>query len=79
MKQSLRLLEKAIDHCGGQAALGRAMGDKSQQYVWHMLNVRQTITAEDALAIHKATDGVVSKHRLRPDIFGDLSPQGEVA
>lgn len=37
------------------------------------------VTPEMAARIEMATGGKLTRLMLRPDIFGDLSPQGEVA
>jgi DNA-binding transcriptional regulator YdaS (Cro superfamily) len=42
----------------------------TQGMVWQWVRGRQRITAERALQIEKATAGLVSKHDLRPDVFG---------
>ncbi|WP_373426813.1 hypothetical protein [Neorhizobium galegae] len=42
----------------------------SQQFISWLLNDAEQITAEVAAACDAATGGVVSKHDLRPDLFG---------
>lgn len=61
-------IERAIGHYGSQAKLAEAMGC-SQQQIAYLLKA-SSITAEMALKVHEATGGAVSKHDLRPDIFG---------
>ena len=41
----------------------------SQGLVWQWLSGKQTITAERAVEIEKETDGEISKHDLRPDLW----------
>lgn len=61
-------IENAIGHYGSQAKLAEAMGC-SQQQIAYLLKA-SSITAEMSLKIDAATNGKVSKHDLRPDIFG---------
>ncbi|MEE9347023.1 MAG: aspartate carbamoyltransferase catalytic subunit [Robiginitomaculum sp.] len=63
-------LQRAIDIAGGQRALGDAIG-KSQQYIWNLLNEAKHVKAEVALEIEDATDAMVTREQLRPDIFPD--------
>ena len=60
-------LEMAVDAAGGQAALARVLG-YSPQLIWSRLQRDQPLSAEDALKV-EAECGV-SRHALRPDIFG---------
>jgi DNA-binding transcriptional regulator YdaS (Cro superfamily) len=62
------LIQKAIDLIGTQAALGVKAG-VSQQHISRLLGERQRITAETAIRIERATDGAVSRHDLRPDLY----------
>lgn len=61
-----------------QASLAQRLG-VSQGAVSHWLNGRSTITAERAKEIEAATDYLVTRYELRPDIFDrrtnqDLKP-----
>lgn len=60
-------LERAIQQVGGQSALARAIGVK-QGHVWQWLN-KTRVPAEYVLRIESATEGRVSRHELRPDIY----------
>lgn len=61
-------LEIAIQKAGSQAALAKLIGAK-QQNVWDWLNKgNKQVSPKFAIAIEEATG--VSKHDLRPDIFG---------
>ena len=63
-------IERAIKlHGGSQTKLAEAMGC-TQQQVWFLMERAKGVSAEMALAIDKATAGKVSKHDLRPDLFG---------
>ena len=61
-------LQKAVEHCGGQTALAKAIG-VDQGHIWYWLNKSKSVPAERCEAIERATAGKVTKHELRPDIF----------
>lgn len=61
-------LEKAIDTTGSQAALAKAIGVKPQ-HVWNWLHRDKQVPAEQVLPIEAATDGKVTRHELRPDLY----------
>ena len=42
---------------------------KTQATVSHYINGQRSIQAETAVAIEKATEGVVTREELRPDVF----------
>lgn len=56
----------------GQTTLANLLG-VTQGAVWQWLNGYQRITAERAIEIERVTQGAVSKHELRPDVFGPKS------
>lgn len=60
---------RAVKESGSQAKLATAMGC-SQQQISYLLHEANSISLEMAVAIDKATDGVVSRQDLRPDVFG---------
>ena len=62
------VLRRAVDIVGTQTALAKACGVK-QQHVWKWLHRCPRVPAEHVLAIEKATNGAVSRHDLRPDIY----------
>lgn len=62
-------LKKAVELAGGQAHLARAIGVR-QQHVWNWLNRDGKTPAEHVLAIERAVEGRVTRHELRPDVFG---------
>lgn len=73
--QTTSPLERAINICTSQAELGRRIG-RSQQNVAYWLKANK-VPAEVAIAIEDAVAGEVSRHELRPDIFGPApSEQG---
>ena len=79
MEKALKLesLQRAVAIAGGQVALAKAIGLK-QGHIWWWLNKTKQASPGYVLAIEEATG--VSKHDLRPDIFGpdpnraDLQP-----
>lgn len=67
------LIEKAIGIAGSQAKLAEQCGVK-QASIWQAKDAGR-ISAELAIGIHNATDGVVSCRDLRPDLPWDaVSP-----
>lgn len=62
-------LERAIQSVGSQAELARRIG-KTQAHIWNWLNRDKQVPAEAVIPIESATEGKVSRHDLRPDIFG---------
>lgn len=61
-------IERAIRIVGSESKLGAAAG-YSQNAIWWAKS-RGRVSAELAVAIERATDGQVSRHELRPDLFG---------
>lgn len=62
-------LERAVAKLGDQSKLARAIGVK-QAHVWYWLNKAKQVPAEHVLPIERATEGAVTRHELRPDLFG---------
>lgn len=66
-------LERACKKVGGQSALAGKIGVR-QSTLWHWLNrAKRGAPAEFVPAIEAATGGEVSRHELRPDVFGPAS------
>lgn len=70
-------IERAISLKGSQAKLAADMGC-SQQQISYLLKAK-SITAEMAKNLDEATGGAVSRHVLRPDIFGQADEAQEGA
>lgn len=67
---STEALTRAVNLAGGQKSLAEAIGT-TQSQVWYWLNrSKRGVPAEVAPLIEAATGGSVSRHELRPDIFG---------
>lgn len=63
-------LKRAVSIVGTQRELGEKC-DVSQQNVWNWIHVLKGAPAKYCTKIEQATGGKVSRHELRPDIFGD--------
>lgn len=62
-------LIKACDVCGGQKALAARIGT-TQSQIWYWLRrAKKGVPAEYCHLIEAATDGIVTRHMLRPDIY----------
>lgn len=70
-ESAIEALRIAVQAMGNQSAFARATG-ATQQSVSYWLKHRKPIAAEFVLAAEKATG--ISRHFLRPDIFGELAP-----
>ena len=64
----MQALDRAIQIIGSQSALADALNIKSPSISeWR---ARQRVPVERCVQIERATNGAVSRHDLRPDIFG---------
>ncbi|MEQ8034290.1 YdaS family helix-turn-helix protein [Xanthomonas sp. WHRI 6106] len=76
-------LERAVEAAGGQSALARILATETrvvrQGHVWAWIHRGHSVPAEFVIKIESATG--VSRHDLRPDVFGPApaNPEGEVA
>ena len=70
-------IKRAVKHAGSQRKLAERVGC-SQQQISYLMKA-QSISAEMAMRLDTATGGVVSRHVLRPDIFGATPPAAEGA
>ena len=64
----VKALQEAIDIAGSQNKLGALIG-KTQGHITVWLKRNKKAPAEMVLLIEKETG--VSRHRLRPDVFGE--------
>lgn len=64
------IIRRAAKQAGGQAALADKMG-VSRQAFNYWFHGKQGISAEQAVALEKATGGAVTRGELRPDLWGD--------
>lgn len=76
------LIAKAVALVGRQSDLAQRIG-VAQQTISKLLHCEIRCSAEQAVAIHRATDGEVSAAELRPDLWktsADVpAAHGEVA
>ncbi|AUW32603.1 helix-turn-helix domain-containing protein [Acidithiobacillus caldus] len=63
---------RAIAHFGSQSALAKATG-LSQAAVSKWVRGLDRVSPRSAIAIQRATNGLVTKEQLCPDIFDDAS------
>jgi DNA-binding transcriptional regulator YdaS (Cro superfamily) len=68
---------RAVKEVGSQSALARAIG-VSPQAVQQWLEANR-VPAERVLAVESATDGKVTRHDLRPDVFGPAPSESAAA
>ncbi len=61
-------LQRAIDAAGSQAALSERIGASQQLISYWVKKATRGVPAEYVVAIEQATG--VSRHDLRPDIYG---------
>lgn len=62
-------LDKYLNSAGmSQTELARRL-NVTQGMVWQWLNGRRRVSAEQVLSIERATEGQVSRHDLRPDLY----------
>ena len=62
-------LQRAIEICGSQSELARRIGGKVKPGHIHYW-LKNSVSAEACVGIERATHGAVSRHDLRPDLFG---------
>lgn len=62
-------LKRAVEIAGGQKALADKLG-VTQSTLWYWLDrSKKGVPAEHVIRIEAATDGVVTRHELRPDLY----------
>lgn len=67
---STEALKRAIELAGGQKPLADAIGT-TQSQVWYWLTrSKKGVPGEFASRIEAAVENKISRHDLRPDIFG---------
>ncbi|UQN41910.1 helix-turn-helix domain-containing protein [Agarivorans sp. B2Z047] len=64
----LLALKQAVELLGGQHGAARAL-ETRQGSVWHWINTQKRVPANLAIKLEKATDGKVTRHQLRPDLY----------
>jgi DNA-binding transcriptional regulator YdaS (Cro superfamily) len=65
-----KALERAVKICGSQSELARRLGGKiKQQHIHYWLE--NGLSPVQAIPIEQAVNGAVTRHELRPDVFGE--------
>ncbi|UPG86826.1 helix-turn-helix domain-containing protein [Luteibacter aegosomatis] len=68
-------IDRVIEIVGGQEKLASILAIKSPSISgWRM---RNRVPAERCIAIERATNGIVTRYDLRPDVFGTPAMVGE--
>lgn len=67
-------VRKAVEIVGSQKRLAERLSEVmgrsiKQQHVWRWLNTVRVIAAEFVIPIELVTDGQVTRHELRPDLY----------
>jgi|TARA_A100001391_G_scaffold172441_1_gene133933 DNA-binding transcriptional regulator YdaS (Cro superfamily) len=70
-------LAHAVEKAGGQAALGRLIGERQQKIFYWLNGSKRGAPAEAVLEIERVTG--VSRHELRPDVYPAPAQEGEAA
>ncbi len=68
----LKALKRAVEIAGGQTALAKLLA-LEQGHIWWWLNKTKAASPKYVLAIEAVTG--VSRHDLRPDVFGPAPTQ----
>lgn len=69
MDETPSAINRAIATCGGQRALASAIS-VAPALVWQWANDKRPVAAKHCIAIEGATEGAVTRHDLRADVFG---------
>jgi DNA-binding transcriptional regulator YdaS (Cro superfamily) len=70
----LRHLQRALKILGSQSAIARAIGIRQQTVSEVFLDGRQA-PAKWCIPLERATDGKVTRHELRPDLYPEPAPR----
>ncbi len=63
-------LERAIDIAGGQSALAAKIGRAQAHIHYWLKHSKAGVPPQAAIEIEEALNKEVTRHELRPDIFG---------
>lgn len=76
----MKPLDKAIEHAGGVTALADKLGVRQSVVSnWKTRGDDPKVPADRCIAIEQATEGVVTRYDLRPDVFGVAPAKTEAA
>ena len=68
METGISALKVAINHLGSQVAVAKAVG-VTPQAVSEIVRKGTKVPAEWCIPIEVATEGKVTRHQLRPDLY----------
>ena len=68
------ILKKAIEKAGGATALAKSLNITTQA-----ISQWKKVPASRVLQVEAATLGAVTRHELRPDVFGAAASQQQAA
>lgn len=63
-------LQRAIEAANGQSALARMIGRQQGHIHYWLKHSKEGVPPQAAIDIETALGGAVTRHELRPDIFG---------
>lgn len=77
-------LQRAVEAAGSQtelaARLAKATGKPVRQgHVWKWLQSANGVSAEMAIQVEQAVEGLVTRYELRPAVFGDAPEKARAA
>lgn len=70
---------KAIELFDTKAAFAKAIGNVNPALVWQWANGIRPVAAHHCIAIETATELKVTRHDLRPDVFGSAPVKRKAA
>ena len=71
MSNFRKYIEAAVTLKGSQKKLADSMGC-TQQQISYLLKEANGISAEMAISVEAATNKVITRNHLRPDLFGEV-------
>ena len=74
----MNAISLAVEAAGGQVALAKVLG-VNPSLISQWVTKRLNVAARHCLAIEQATAGKVTRHDLRPDVFGPAPPNQPAA
>ena len=63
--------KSAIDFAGGPAALARHIRGQGHEITTQAISQWKGVPSNRVIMVEQAAKGLVSRHEMRPDVFGD--------
>ena len=63
--------KSAIDFAGGPAALARHIRAQGHEITTQAISQWKGVPSNRVIMVEQAAKGLVSRHEMRPDVFGD--------